>query len=212
MSNLLLNKIQSMCKYSITVFTIMFITACADTSIVTLEKTVEQTNDLIDYDQDGVIKARDKCDFTAIDAAIDNYGCGTQTPRILPFKIDIKFAQNSYVIPTMAYGEIKNLVEFLEKYQALSIVIEGHTSKVGSAELNQTLSDNRAQAVELVLENDFGINKDRVSSIGYGFERLKEAGTSEEAHAANRRIIGEVSNTEKIDDLKWTIYTVDKAD
>jgi outer membrane protein OmpA-like peptidoglycan-associated protein len=212
MSNKSLNKIRSMPKYLISAYTIMLLTACADSNIVTLEQSVEQTNDLIDYDRDGVIKARDKCDFTTIGASIDNYGCGTQTSTLNPFKIDIKFEQNSFIIPSVAYVEIKKLVGFLKKNPDLNLVIEGHTSKVGSVELNQTLSENRAKAVALVLENDFGIKKGRISSIGYGFERLKEKGDTEEAHAANRRIIAELSQTIHLDELKWTIYTVDKTD
>lgn len=212
MINKSLNKIQSMSKYLISAYAIVFITACADSNIVTLEKTVAQTNDLIDYDRDGVVKARDKCDLTTIGASIDNYGCGTQTATVAPFKIDIKFEQNSFILPSLAYVEIKKLVDFLDKHQEVNVVIEGHTSKVGSVELNQTLSENRAKAVALVLEDDFGVNKKRVSSIGYGFERLKEKGDTEEAHAANRRIIVELSDTKHIDELKWTIYTVDATD
>jgi len=211
MNNLLLSKKILTSKCLAIAFSTLFITACADTKVVTLEDSVEQTNNLIDYDSDGVVKAREQCDFTVTGASIDNYGCGTQTPQIEPFKIDIKFEHNSYVIPSFAYAEIKNLAEFLEKYQELNILIEGHTSKVGTAELNQVLSDNRAQAVAFVLVNDFNISKERVSSIGYGFDRVEEEGDTEEAHSTNRRIMAELSHVDKIDDLEWTIYTVDET-
>tara|TARA_R110002050_G_scaffold116766_2_gene233265 strand:- start:2139 stop:2777 length:639 start_codon:yes stop_codon:yes gene_type:complete len=211
MNNLILNRVLLKTKYLATIFFAMLISACADTTIVTLEKSVKQTNDLIDYDRDGVIKAREKCDFTVADAAVDNYGCGTKTPVIEPFKIDIKFANNSSVIPSQGYAEIKKLSEYLEKHPELDILIEGHTSKVGSEALNQTLSENRAKAVVFVLVNDFNIARERVSSIGYGFTRLEEEGNTEEAHAINRRILGRLSHTQNVDVLKWDIYTVDKA-
>jgi OOP family OmpA-OmpF porin len=211
MNNTLSNKTLSTTKCLAMFFSGVFITACADTKIVTLEESVEQTNNLIDYDSDGVVKAREKCDFTVIGASIDNYGCGTQTPQIEPFKIDIKFEHNSDVIPTVAYAEIKKLAEFLEKHEKLNVLIEGHTSKVGTTALNQVLSDNRAKAVAFVLVNDFSINKERVSSMGYGFERVDEEGDTEYAHAANRRIMAELSHTTQVDNLKWTIYTVDEA-
>lgn len=199
-------------KYIGVILMVTFIAACADTSIVSLDKSVKQTNDLIDYDRDGVIKARDKCDFTVIEALVDNNGCGSKIAKVEPFKIDIKFANNSAVIPAKGYAEIKKLAEFLEKFPDLNILIEGHTSKVGNQILNQTLSENRAKSVVFVLLNDFNIAKERVTSIGYGFSRPQEEGDTEAAHAVNRRILGRLSYTENIDVLKWNIYSVDKAD
>jgi len=189
----------------------LVITACADTKIVTIDTPAEQIHNLQDVDSDGVIEAREKCDGTTVGALIDNYGCGVKTSEVDPFIIDIKFDNNSYAIPTFAYAEIKNLAEFLEKHSELNLLIEGHTSKVGNEILNQTLSNKRAEAVALVLVNDFGINKSRVSSTGYGFERLAVEGDSEQAHAANRRIMAELSYTKQVEDLKWTIYTVDEV-
>jgi outer membrane protein OmpA-like peptidoglycan-associated protein len=211
MNKIQLNSIKAKPKYLIAALAIMLITACADSRIVTLEESVKQEKNLADYDSDGVIKAREKCDGTIIGASIDNYGCGSQTAKIKPFKIDIKFEHNSYELPLSAYTEIIKLAEFLATYSEINVLIEGHTSKVGTAELNQELSKNRAKAVALMLEKDFKISKDRIKSIGYGDTRLKEIGDTEQAHAANRRIMAEVSHTENIDALKWTIYTVDQA-
>lgn len=191
--------------------TALVISACADTRVVAIDEPVTQLNDLADYDSDGVIKAREKCDGTTLGALIDNYGCGTKISHIEPFKIDIKFEHNSYEIPASAYVEIRKLANFLEKYPEVNILIEGHTSKVGTRALNQTLSNNRAQAVALVLATDFSIDQHRISSVGYGYEQLEVEGNTEHAHAANRRIMAEISHTESIDELKWTIYTVDQA-
>lgn len=189
----------------------LFISACADTRIITLDEPVEQLNNLADYDGDGVIKAREKCDGTIDNALIDNYGCGTQFSRIKPLKIDIKFEHNSYDIPTNAYSEIRKLATFLEKYPEIDVLIEGHTSRVGTVEFNQILSNNRAKAVAQVLANDFYINENRISSIGYGFEQLEVVSDTEQAHATNRRIMAEISHTDNIDELEWNIYTVDKV-
>ena len=211
MNKFSINLTQPTLKYLAIVLTIFGISACADTGVVTLEKSVEQHNDLIDYDSDGVIKAREKCDGTTLGASIDNYGCGTQISKIEPFKINIKFEHNSYEIPESAYVEIKKLADFLKKHSEINLLIEGHTSKVGTVKLNQKLSNNRAKAVALVLTSEYNIAESRISSIGYGFERLEEIDDTELAHAANRRIMAEVSFTESMDELKWTIYTVDQA-
>jgi outer membrane protein OmpA-like peptidoglycan-associated protein len=192
-------------------FSAIFIIGCADTHIVTLKAPVEQLHNLDDYDNDGVIKARDKCAETLFGAAINNNGCGIKNAQIVPFEVDIKFANNSAVIPNSAYIEIKKLAEILNEQQDINILIEGHSSKIGSALVNKVLSDNRAKAVANVLINDFDIDEARVSSIGYGYERLKKYGDSEEVHAENRRIMADLSYTKNVDKIKWTIYTVDEA-
>jgi len=211
MNKYLSNTMQRIAVYLYTSITLLLISGCAGGNIITIEDSVVQQHDLIDYDSDGVIKTREKCEGTTIGAAVDNYGCGTKISTIKPFKVDIKFEHNSYEIPRAAYSEISKLAELLAKNPTINVLIEGHSSKVGTVSLNQTLSDNRAQAVALVLENDFTINKNRISSVGYGFEKLAVNGDTEEAHAANRRIIAEISYTDSIDELKWTIYTVDQV-
>jgi len=198
-------------KLLIAAFSSIFIASCAAPSLVEIEEPIEQLQNLEDYDSDGVIEAREKCASTVLGAIIDNYGCGTQTPLIEPFKLDIKFANNSYSIPSPAYGEIKELAEFLDKNADLLVRIEGHTSKVGDRELNQTLSENRAKAVAFVLVNDFNINEERVSPVGYGFDSLEEEGDTPSAHAINRRIKVELKKTSHVDNMKWTIYTVEQA-
>tara|TARA_R110001592_G_scaffold86732_2_gene255991 strand:- start:676 stop:1314 length:639 start_codon:yes stop_codon:yes gene_type:complete len=211
MNKLSIKPIEVTAKYLMVAFAVIFISACADTPVVILEDSVQQLYDLTDYDSDGVVKAREKCDGTSIGAAIDNYGCGTQTSKIMPFKIDVKFVNNSYQLSDQANEDISKLAELLKMNPQINVVIEGHSSKIGVAKLNQVLSNNRAKAVALVLINDFKINEERISSIGYGFERLENLADTEQAHAENRRIMAEISHIEKIDDLKWTIYTVNQA-
>jgi outer membrane protein OmpA-like peptidoglycan-associated protein len=197
--------------YLTIIVTSILLSACADTRIVALEDSVEQQFNLTDDDSDGVIKAREKCDGTTIGASVDNYGCGTKISTIKPLQINIKFERNSSEIPAAAYAEISKLADILGKNSAINVLVEGHTSKIGTTALNKTLSNARAEAVALVLENDFAINKSRISTIGYGFERLEVMGDTEQDHAVNRRIMAEISNIENIDELKWTIYTVDQA-
>ena len=193
-----------------TAFATLLITSCAQAPLVIMEAPVTQLNNLNDYDSDGVIKARDKCAETVLGATIDNYGCGRQTSSLEPLNVNIKFANNSYDIPDTAYPKIQELAGFLDKHQELNVLIEGHTSKTGDIALNQALSDNRAKAVAHMLKDNFNIAKTRVSSVGYGFTRLEITGDNPAAHAINRRIMAELTYTEHVDDMMWTIYTVDQ--
>lgn len=205
------NKSNNTLKLLITSLALMLITSCATQPIVVIEDPVKQLKNLDDYDSDGVIEARDKCADTVLGASIDNDGCGTQKQFNDPLNIDIKFANNSYEVPQTAYSKIKALADFLTENEDVNVVIEGHTSKVGMQDLNQTLSENRANAILLVLVNEFNIDKKRVASFGYGFNQLEVEGDTPEAHAINRRIMAKVNTVKRIDDMKWTIYTVNQA-
>jgi outer membrane protein OmpA-like peptidoglycan-associated protein len=191
--------------------TMVFISACADRGSVVMEAQVEQLQNLQDYDNDGVIEAREKCADTLLGASIDNYGCGTQTSTTEPFNVDIKFANNSFTIPSEASDEVSELAEFIVRNPKLQVLIEGHTSQVGSVLLNKTLSVNRAKAIMSTLVNDFDIAEQRLTAIGYGFKQLKESGETEYAHSVNRRIEAQLSQSYESDDMKWTIYTVDQV-
>jgi outer membrane protein OmpA-like peptidoglycan-associated protein len=198
-------------RLMISFFSILFITSCAQNDIIMQEDHVLQVQNLDDYDNDGVIEARDTCDGTVVGASIDNYGCGSQTSSIEPLKINLKFTNNSYSLPSSAYERINELAEFLNKHPKLQVNIEGHTSKVGGVTLNQQLSEKRAKALATVLVNDYNIAAERVSSAGYGFEKLEVKGDTDEAHAMNRRIMAELTHVKYVDDMKWTIYTVVEA-
>ncbi|MGK0411307.1 MAG: outer membrane protein OmpA-like peptidoglycan-associated protein [Shewanella psychromarinicola] len=209
MTNSLINKTITVKRAFGIGLTMLLITACAGKPLQVMEAQVEQLKNLQDYDSDGVIEAREKCADTVLGATINNVGCGTQTTYVEPLNVDIKFANNSYSIPPSAISEIQSLAKFLEKRPELRVIIEGHTSKVGAAELNKILSAERAKSVASLLVNDFNITPERVSSIGYGFEKLADFADNEEAHATNRRILAEFNETVIVDDMKWTIYTVD---
>jgi OOP family OmpA-OmpF porin len=209
MTNSLINKTITVKRAFGIGLTMLLITACAGKPLQVMEAQVEQLKNLQDYDSDGVIEAREKCADTVLGATINNVGCGTQTTYVEPLNVDIKFANNSYSIPPSAISEIQALAKFLEQRPELRVIIEGHTSKVGAAELNKILSAERAKSVASLLVNDFNITPERVSSIGYGFEKLADFADNEEAHATNRRILAEFNETVIVDDMKWTIYTVD---
>jgi len=206
MNNNFLHAIQ----LTMTILTLVFVTSCA-APLVVIEAPIEQSKNLNDYDSDGVIEAREQCANTMLGASIDNYGCGTQIPLEEPFNIDVKFANNSYEIPRSAYGKIEALANFLKRYNDLNVVIEGHTSNGGDKTLNQILSENRAKAVSQLLINNFNIDQQRVSSVGYGFDQLMNTDNTASAHATNRRIMAEVNKVKQIDNMKWTIYSVNQS-
>ncbi len=68
-----------------------------------------------------------------------------------------------------------------------NLVIEGHTDDVGAAEMNQALSQRRAQAVVDALAQ-LDVDKKRLTARGYGEERPVASNTTNRTRALNRRI------------------------
>lgn len=65
-------------------------------------------------------------------------------------------------------------------------MIEGHTDGVGEEVDNLSLSDRRAEAVAIVLTEQFGIPPENLTTQGYGEEQLKVP--TQEAERRNRRV------------------------
>ncbi len=60
-----------------------------------------------------------------------------------------------------------------------------------------TLSKKRADDVADELIKD-GISEDRISTKGYGEERLKNEANTLEAHAENRRVEAQLTSTQRV--------------
>ncbi|WP_406664585.1 OmpA family protein [Gallaecimonas sp. GXIMD1310] len=183
---------------------------CAGHDIVSFDQQTTQLQDLNDPDADGVINARDKCAGTLAGAKIDNYGCGNRSDKVQHFDLKILFANDSSYIDPRYYGEVGKVADFMKRYPESHLTLEGHCSKVGTADYNMKLSQRRVDAVAKVLEEEFKIAADRVTAIGYGFSRPIEPGLSQEAHRKNRRVVAELRGAKNLPVMKWTIYTVDE--
>jgi outer membrane protein OmpA-like peptidoglycan-associated protein len=68
-----------------------------------------------------------------------------------------------------------------------NVLIEGHTDNTGSEQLNKTLSENRANGVLNYLV-ERGVEKQRLSSIGYGMTKPIADNSTKEGQAQNRRV------------------------
>jgi OOP family OmpA-OmpF porin len=69
----------------------------------------------------------------------------------------------------------------------LKISIEGHTDNVGDAASNKKLSNDRAKAVMDALVAR-GVDKTRMSFVGWGQEKPVADNRSEDGRAQNRRV------------------------
>lgn len=97
------------------------------------------------------------------------------------------FASGQSSLRSEARANLQRVVEFVNRYPGSSVLIEGHTDSQGSANLNQVLSQKRAEAVRDALVQD-GIDGARLSALGVGEDRPVADNASEAGRAKNRRV------------------------
>ena len=197
-------------KCLLVLFALITTAGCSVTDIVESNPSTTQQFDLNDSDRDGVIMARERCAGTVVGAAVDNYGCGRITNINERQDLKILFSNNSTVIEPQYYNQIEKVAKLMETYPTTRVTIEGHTSKVGSYELNLALSQHRAKAVTDVLKTTYGINPSRLTAIGYSFDRPIDNSGTPVAEERNRRVIAEVTADDTLPAMRWNIYTVDE--
>ncbi|GGG23790.1 membrane protein [Pontibacter amylolyticus] len=103
------------------------------------------------------------------------------------FDSGILFAVNSAELSAKAKKDIDGLVATLQKYEGTNIIIEGHTDNTGSRELNQGLSERRAQSVANYARTK-GVDASRMQAKGYAFDQPIADNTTAEGRSQNRRV------------------------
>lgn len=113
-----------------------------------------------------------------------------------PLTVEIKvlFDFDKAVVKPEYYGEVEKFAKFAAKYPETPLLIEGHTDHKGTAAYNEKLSLRRAQAVVDILVSKFGIDKKRISAVGYGFTQPVADNATDEGRAKNRRVMGVLKN------------------
>ena len=99
---------------------------------------------------------------------------------------NIFFDFNKSTLRPDSYAELDRLLKLLNDLPTLRIEISGHTDNIGSAAYNKTLSENRAKAVVDWLLGK-GIKQDRLTYVGYGFDKPIATNDTEEGRQMNRR-------------------------
>ncbi|NLN73835.1 MAG: OmpA family protein [Bacteroidales bacterium] len=101
---------------------------------------------------------------------------------------DIYFKTDSYELNKESKFVIDAFIEFMNDHLSVKVELQGHTDNIGSAQYNQTLSENRAKAVfDYIVES--GVSKSRLSYKGYGQSSPIATNSTEEGRAKNRRTV-----------------------
>jgi len=97
----------------------------------------------------------------------------------------IYFDTDSYDVTGDAQGVLAAQAQWLNRYPAVRVRIEGNADERGTREYNLALGARRANAVREFLVSQ-GVSGSRIESLSYGKERPIDPGTSEDAWAKNR--------------------------
>ena len=99
----------------------------------------------------------------------------------------IKFDVGKSTIKPESMGEINRIVQLMNENPTLKFSVEGHTDSTGNAASNQTLSEQRSQAIVDKLV-ELGIAKDRLTAVGKGQNSPIADNNTDEGRAKNRRV------------------------
>jgi outer membrane protein OmpA-like peptidoglycan-associated protein len=108
---------------------------------------------------------------------------------------DVTFATGQATLQPQAREKLAQISGILLAHPGLHVDIEGHTDSVGSDELNQALSERRADAVRSYLAQ-LGIHESRTSARGFGLTRPIATNDTAEGRQMNRRVELVVSGEE----------------
>jgi len=143
-----------------------------------------------DNDGDGVLDALDRCPDTPRGTEVDVHGCPKPVVEAAPVAqlvaVMVNFDLAKSEIRTDAKAKLDALVTTLVENPDLKIEIGGHACDLGTPEYNQELSVRRAKMVEAYLVKA-GIDKSRMTVVGYGEMQPLMPNDNEEDRAQNRR-------------------------
>ncbi len=100
----------------------------------------------------------------------------------------IRFDTGSAVLKPESGGILGEVLMMMEEHNDLRLLVEGHTDADGTDDSNQTLSQERAEAVASWLIAN-GIDAGRLDTIGHGESQPASDNGTTEGKAQNRRVV-----------------------
>ena len=100
---------------------------------------------------------------------------------------NVLFEFDSSVLKTESYMVLDNIVREMQKDPSANFIINGHSSVEGTAEYNQSLSEDRANAVKLYIVNA-GVPSENLSARGFGASKPVASNDTESGREQNRRV------------------------
>jgi OOP family OmpA-OmpF porin len=142
-----------------------------------------------DRDGDTVLDKDDLCPDTV--GTVANKGCPELSEAVQKalnnYAKTILFDTGKSSIKAESTAVMVDIIGILKEYPNAKFTVEGHTDSVGSAKLNQSLSESRALSVKEFLV-DQGIEEFRLSALGVGEDKPIATNNTRSGRAQNRRV------------------------
>lgn len=143
-----------------------------------------------DSDGDGIPDTIDRC--PDVRGEMESWGCPHYDRIVvLPDKLELKeklyFAWDQAKLEDASFPVLDEVVRALNDNKSFHVQIEGNTDSSGAAEHNQTLSENRAQAVLDYLVAH-GVAKERLGSRGLSSSKPLDTNATAAGRENNRRV------------------------
>lgn len=100
----------------------------------------------------------------------------------------IYFGTDRYNIDSASAAALTKQAQWLMRYPAKRVTLEGHADERGTREYNVALGERRANAAKNHLVS-MGIEPGRITTVSYGKERPVALGSDESSWARNRRAV-----------------------
>ena len=100
----------------------------------------------------------------------------------------MEFPVGQSVILPKNYALLSKVQRAVRTFDDVDLIIEGHTDSTGSEEVNDLLSEQRADAVRQYLVANETLAFDRIIAVGYGSHRPLASNKTGKGRAINRRI------------------------
>jgi OmpA-OmpF porin, OOP family len=141
-----------------------------------------------DSDGDGVNDEEDKC--PNLKGVPENQGCPV-IPEEIKKRVsvaakNILFETGKSKLRTSSFKGLNDVAKIMTENPGIELAIDGHTDNVGSDAFNQTLSDNRANAVKTYLVSK-GVDASRITATGYGESKPIATNATAAGRQQNRR-------------------------
>ena len=148
----------------------------------------------LDNDGDGIPDAQDRCrdEPETLNGFRDADGCADVVPKPLldafggPVK-GVDFDPGQASLGTPAYKVLDVRLKLLKEFTSVRIVVVGHVDGSGDAQIDKTLSEERAKLVAAYFVNR-GVAADRVTARGLGSAEPLTTSKNKVARRKNERI------------------------
>ncbi|MCP4231342.1 MAG: OmpA family protein [bacterium] len=98
------------------------------------------------------------------------------------------FKPNSAELLAGTHALLDKAGAMLKGAKDVKITIEGHSASIGKPDFEMKISKDRAEAIKDYLVKNFGIEADRIKTVGYGANQPVGDNSTDEGKAKNRRI------------------------